>query len=338
MQEGMGGAAQSAGDTFTGALSNVKAALSRLGETAATPFLNGLRSLFNQAIPVVDSFTAAVKPTLEQVGATVQKGLEQAIPTVQNFFKQLGQNQTVQQLLDSFGRLVGKIGELAGSLAGAASSVWGEFSGQLSGLAGLLPGIVDLLGRLVDGLSGVFDFIGAHASTLVPLAEGISAVVLAGKGVGTVTSGIKTLSGVLGSIAEGAAGVANAAQGVAKFITLAGELGGIGPALKTLTSGFSVMKNAISAFSGIAKAASTVWTVFTGVLAANPFGVIVTLIGAVVAALTWFFTQTETGRQLWQSFMDWLQPVWQTVQETWSQAWTAISDFLTTIDLLRQTA
>ena len=54
MQEGMGGAAQSAGDTFTGALSNVKAALSRLGETAATPFLNGLRSLFNQAIPVVD--------------------------------------------------------------------------------------------------------------------------------------------------------------------------------------------------------------------------------------------------------------------------------------------
>ena len=44
MQEGLGGAAQSAGTTFAGALANVKAALSRLGETAATPVLNGLRA------------------------------------------------------------------------------------------------------------------------------------------------------------------------------------------------------------------------------------------------------------------------------------------------------
>ena len=43
MQEGLGGAALSAGTTFTGALANVKAALSRLGETAATPVLDGLR-------------------------------------------------------------------------------------------------------------------------------------------------------------------------------------------------------------------------------------------------------------------------------------------------------
>ena len=49
MQEGLGGAALSAGTTFTGALANVKAALSRLGETAATPVLDGLRGLFNQA-------------------------------------------------------------------------------------------------------------------------------------------------------------------------------------------------------------------------------------------------------------------------------------------------
>ena len=54
MQEGLGGAALSAGTTFTGALANVKAALSRLGETAATPVLDGLRGLFNQAIPLID--------------------------------------------------------------------------------------------------------------------------------------------------------------------------------------------------------------------------------------------------------------------------------------------
>lgn len=83
MQEGLGGAALSAGTTFTGALANVKAALSRLGETAATPVLDGLRGLFNQAIPLIDTFTAAVTPTLQKVGAALQQGLENAIPATQ---------------------------------------------------------------------------------------------------------------------------------------------------------------------------------------------------------------------------------------------------------------
>lgn len=83
MQEGLGGAALSAGTTFTGALANVKAALSRLGETVATPVLDGLRGLFNQAIPLIDTFTAAVTPTLQKVGAALQQGLENAIPATQ---------------------------------------------------------------------------------------------------------------------------------------------------------------------------------------------------------------------------------------------------------------
>ena len=89
MQEGLGGAALSAGTTFTGALANVKAALSRLGETAATPVLDGLRGLFNQAIPLIDTFTAAVTPTLQKVGAALQQGLENAIPATQAKLKTL---------------------------------------------------------------------------------------------------------------------------------------------------------------------------------------------------------------------------------------------------------
>ena len=46
MQENLGGAAQSAGTTFKGAMANVKAAFSRLGEKAMTPVLNGLRDIF----------------------------------------------------------------------------------------------------------------------------------------------------------------------------------------------------------------------------------------------------------------------------------------------------
>ena len=90
MQEGLGGAALSAGTTFTGALANVKAALSRLGETAATPVLDGLRGLFNQAIPLIDTFTAAVTPTPAKSRAALQQGLENAIPATQAKLKNLG--------------------------------------------------------------------------------------------------------------------------------------------------------------------------------------------------------------------------------------------------------
>ncbi len=71
MQENLGGAAQSAGGTFKGAMANVKAALSRLGEKAMTPVLNGLRDIFNAAIPLVDAVTTKLTPVFEQWGDLV---------------------------------------------------------------------------------------------------------------------------------------------------------------------------------------------------------------------------------------------------------------------------
>lgn len=101
MQEGMGGAALSAGTTFTGALANVKAALSRLGEQVATPILDGLRGLFNQAIPLIDSFTAAASPIMQKIGSSLQKGLENALPAIGRFFKALKQDRTVQDIISA---------------------------------------------------------------------------------------------------------------------------------------------------------------------------------------------------------------------------------------------
>ena len=88
MREHIGGAAQSAGESFDGAMGNVKAALSRLGETVATPVINGLTSMANQAIPIIDNFTATAQPALEKVGTAIQAGLENALPAISNFFTQ----------------------------------------------------------------------------------------------------------------------------------------------------------------------------------------------------------------------------------------------------------
>ena len=54
--------ATKANETFTGALSNLKAALSRVGAEFATPALEQLRKNFLAVIPVIDTFKNAMKP------------------------------------------------------------------------------------------------------------------------------------------------------------------------------------------------------------------------------------------------------------------------------------
>lgn len=333
MKEGLGGAAQSAGTTFTGALANVKAALSRLGETAATPVLNGLRGLFNQAIPLIDAFTAAVKPTLEKVGAGLQKGLEQAIPTVTAFFDKLGKSQTVQQFASYLASLKDDLKELGSSLSGAAGAVWNVISEPLSELynqaKGQLPAIADGFKTLLHAVSGLLDYVSAHADSIIPLAKGITAFVLASKGIGAVSAGFKALPAALDGISRSATGITTAAKGISGFVNLATDLGGIGPALKTTAGNFGIVQTAVGTFKTVATAARTTWGLFTGLLAANPFVLVIAGITAVVAALTWFFTQTETGKRLWNSFATWFTGIWNQISTACQPALQAIGTFIT---------
>lgn len=333
MKEGLGGAAQSAGTTFTGALANVKAALSRLGETAATPVLNGLRGLFNQAIPLIDAFTAAVKPTLEKVGAGLQKGLEQAIPTVTAFFDKLGKSQTVQQFASYLASLKDDLKELGSSLSGAAGAVWNVISEPLSELynqaKGQLPAIADGFKTLLHAVSGLLDYVSAHTDSIIPLAKGITAFVLASKGISAVSAGLKTVSGGLKAISATASGVEKTATAAFDLIGKISDAGSAAGGLKQLAGSFNLVKAAQSAWSAVTKAATAVQLAFSAALDANPIGMLVVAIGAVVAALTWFFTQTETGKQLWNSFATWFTGIWNQISTACRPILQAIGTFIT---------
>ena len=333
MQEGLGGAAQSAGTTFAGALANVKAALSRLGETAATPVLNGLRGLFNQAIPLIDAFTAAVSPTLEKVGAGLQKGLEQAIPTAAAFFDKLGKSQTVQQFASYLASLKDDLKELGSSLSGAAGAVWNVISEPLSELynqaKGQLPAVADGFKTLLHAVSGLLDYVSAHADAIIPLAKGITAFVLASKGIGAVSAGLKTVSGGLKAISATASGVEKTATAAFDMIGKISDAGSAAGALKQLAGSFNIVKAAQSAWSTVTKAATAVQLAFSAALDANPIGMLVVAIGAVVAALTWFFTQTETGKRLWNSFATWFMGIWNQISTACRPILQAVAIFIT---------
>nr|UWF91207.1 MAG: hypothetical protein [Bacteriophage sp.] len=117
------------------------------------------------------------------------------------------------------------------------------------------------------------------------------------------------------------------------FASLTGKFGEGGGAISTAATGFgSIAKKAGGLATTLGGKLSTGWTSFTGLIAANPILLGVAAVAAAAAGLTWFFTQTETGKQLWSDFTGWISEKWQGVQdffagvpEFWSGIWDGIT-------------
>lgn len=73
-----------------------------------------------------------------------------------------------------------------------------------------------------------------------------------------------------------------------------------------VASAISAVVSALQGFSVATTAASVAQWAMNAAMNANPIVIVITAIAALVAALVYFFTQTETGRQIWASFTSWL--------------------------------
>lgn len=139
-----------------------------------------------------------------------------------------------------------------------------------------------------------------------------------------------TLKGVFTSMFG--EGIGSALAGI--LTTLAGAFAGF--------KIFSVVSGLLSGLPGIITTVKTAVTGFFALLSANPIGIVIAAIGALVAGLVYFFTQTETGKQIWQDFMSWLSSTWNellpVLTEVWNNivtaattAWNAMVEFVTPI-------
>ncbi len=79
--------------------------------------------------------------------------------------------------------------------------------------------------------------------------------------------------------------------------------------------------------SGVTKAYTAIQTAFNAVLNANPFVLIISAIVGLVAALIYFFTQTETGQKIWKSFTKFLVDTWNSVKDKAVEIFN-IADFI----------
>ncbi|AFE86584.1 tape measure protein [Lactococcus phage ASCC465] len=86
--------------------------------------------------------------------------------------------------------------------------------------------------------------------------------------------------------------------------------------LVVLASAFVALKvingiiKAFEIYNKIVKAGTIIQGAFNAIMAINPFVALGIAIAAIVAGLVYFFTQTETGKKAWSSFVDFLKSSW----------------------------
>ena len=218
----------------------------------------------------------------------------------------------INSATDVFGSVIDAIGRMTGAAGGAQSF------GQTVGDA--FKTIADLIEPVLQVLDDVLGWFSRNPGVIVAALGTIGTAFAGVKGYQALNNGLQVLKGTMDT-------VTGAAKGVSNGIQLMMDLGGPVQMLKQMGGQLNIVKNAQTAWSAATKAATAVQGAFNAIIAANPIGAIITAIAAVVAALVWFFTQTEVGRKAWAAFTSWLGDAWQKICEVGKAVWEGLSSF-----------
>lgn len=218
----------------------------------------------------------------------------------------------INSATDVFGSVIDAIGRMTGAAGGAQSF------GQTVGDA--FKTIADLIKPVLQVLDDVLGWFSRNPGVIVAALGTIGTAFAGVKGYQALNNGLQVLKGTMDT-------VTGAAKGVSNGIQLMMDLGGPVQMLKQMGGQLNIVKNAQTAWSAATKAAPAVQGAFNAIIAANPIGAIITAIAAVVAALVWFFTQTEVGRKAWAAFTSWLGDAWQKICEVGKAVWEGLSSF-----------
>ncbi|UBH06481.1 hypothetical protein K8P10_001992 [Leucobacter sp. Psy1] len=196
MEEGLGGAAQSSGDTFSGAMANVFAALGRIGAGI-------MGGVFPKLAPLFQSIQAALGPVEDQasrlgevIGNVVSPMLDRFVQLLEGGTGKLAEARAVLApaagafaALGASGLapLIGMVPGLGG-LAGALA----RLGGPLGIAAGLFIGLVSTSPELQSALSDLLGAVLGLATSLAPYLRTVAEIA----GV-VLTEGLRVLTGVL---------------------------------------------------------------------------------------------------------------------------------------------
>lgn len=334
-----GTTAKEAASTFSGSFESMKAAAQNvLGKIAigenVTPALQSLLEttktfLFGNFLPMIGNILSGLGVVLTEglsslasqlfgdaFGSAVYDQIGRVTGIFQTFFDMIFGSMDKEanfEILDALGfseDAANQIINIADNIRVTFENI-GSAIGDVLGIVGDFVG--DLLG-IKDGEQGV-NLLGFAFETLTGFLREASGII---KGITSFFKENQLAADLLKS-AVVALGIGFPVAKIAAFVQGLGGLPGIFTIVQTTISGF-----ATSAMAAISSIPLVGW------------------IAAAVAALAWFFTQTETGKAIFQDFMTWLSNLWESIApgltEVWNNmvtaattAWNAMVEFVTPI-------
>lgn len=253
--------------------------------------------------------------------------------------RKLGMTDVAQEAAKSTTTIRGAIANTQAEVQQGISDVLTKNKDQITTLINglvplfqkILPFISQIMGGLIAGASQAFGWISQNANQIFAVIETIvGALSQAGQMIGAFfkqnqavlaqagkaildafLAALPTLLNLLPTVLELGTKIIKTLAGVVKWVsknidlvkTLVVALGTFKIAL-TVVSWIKGIVLAIKGLSTAVQVAGGVIKVFSGLLSMSPAGLAVTAISAIVAALAYFFSQTEAGRRAWQGLMD----------------------------------
>lgn len=223
----------------------------------------------------------------------------------------LGMTDVAKQAATSTSTIEGAMGNLEAAVVGGLTDAFNLFKPAVTG--GINAASTAVTSLATNGVQGLQTFFGQVKDTGAFTALQ-SAAQSVGGGLQSLWNGIMAVVNAMtgGQPAGTAFGnvlntVATAAQTVGGWLKTAGDW--ISQNLDLVTPLVAAIGGAVAAVTAVTTAmqlAAAAQALLNAVMAANPIILVITLIAALVAGLTYFFTCTNTGKAVWSSFTGFL--------------------------------
>ena len=352
-----GTTAKEAASTFTGSFQAMKASAQNvLGKLALgeniLPSLHALLKttstfLFDNFLPMVGNIfsglglvlTEGISQIASQLfgdvfGSAVYSQLSRVTGIFQTFFDMIFGSLSKQDNIDIL-TMLGFSEGAANQIVNIADNIRVTFEN----IGSAIVDVIGIVGDFVGDLLGIKD--GEQGVNLLGTAfESVTNFIRkASENFSKFTKWLKDSPLALDALKSAVVGITSAWAGYKAVMTVIKGIEAIRNATLAITNGLMLaqfvrtgaLTAAEAANAAATMGASGAFSIFNAVLAANPIGLIVTAVAALVAALIWFFTQTETGQQIWSSFVDWIKQAWQGIADFFVNLWSGISEGASTL-------
>lgn len=288
------------------------------------PVSGGLTRATDVALAFNNAVLAGGGPTYRQADAIEQfsQMLSKGVPDMMAWRTlQEAMPATLSQTAKALGITSGNTLELYDKLQNGTIT-FQQFTDAIVGLNKEgLPGFKNFADQAKDSTGGIATGM-ANAQTAIT--RGVASIIDA-VGQKNVSEGIasigKAFETALSLVARAVPPTLDALKGIFGFISDNKDI------IAPLAVGIGAIVVAMKVWQIVTTAMTIAQGLFNAVLAANPIGLIILAIVGLVAALTYFFTQTETGKAIMQAFGQVISAVWDGILV----GLQAVGNFFTTI-------